>query len=103
MQRAAPASCAARLSTEPMSRSLCPCQSMSTSELARCAFGEPNEGARAIGRRVTDGVGDAQPLRTGIERRPEEPAHRIGVGARRVFGDVHDREAVLPRTRSPLR
>ena len=46
--------------------------------------------ARApFGRRVADRVGDAQPRRAGADRRREQAAQRLGIGARRVLGDVH--------------
>ena len=58
------------------------------------AFGEAHDGARASRRRVTDGIGDAQPVRTGIDGGLEQPAQRVGIGARRVFGDVHHLQAL---------
>jgi hypothetical protein len=38
---------------------------------------------------VADGVGNAETMRTGVDRSLEQAAQRIGIGARRVFGDVH--------------
>ena len=54
---------------------------------------ERKEVAHAFRCRVPDGVRCADALRAAADRRLVEPAERLRVGARRVFGDEHDWEA----------
>ena len=54
---------------------------------------------RARRRRVADRVGNADALRAGVDRALVDRAQRLGIGARRVLGDVHHLEAFLHRER----
>ena len=67
-------------------------------------FDEAHHRARAARRRVADGVGDAEARGAGADRGREQAAQRLGIGPRRVLGDVHHVERLpAPRTRSPPR
>ena len=94
--RVAPASSAARLLMVPMSRSRCPCQSMPMSAplASTRRLTNRDDGTGAGGRRVTNGVGDAQTRCAGIDRRLKQPPQRLGIGARRILGDVHHLQAM---------
>ena len=48
----------------------------------------------AIGCRVPDGIGNAQPRRAGTKRCREQRSQRIGIGPRSVLGDVHHLQAL---------
>ena len=58
---------------------------------------EADDGGRARGRRVADGVGDADAARAGADRRRIQLPQRLGVGACRVLGDIHHRQAFAAR------
>ncbi len=58
---------------------------------------EADDRGGARRRRVADGVGDAHPRRAGADRRRIQPPQRLGIGARRVLGDVHHRQAFAHR------
>ena len=62
---------------------------------------EPHDRGRAVRRRVADGVGDADARGAGADRGRVERAQRVGIGARRVLGHVHDRQP-LARPRSVI-
>ena len=87
----------------PKPRSRCPCQSMPTStpQLGDQRLHELHDRPGAVGRRVADGVGDAQPRGAGANRGRVEQAQLLGIGPRRVLGDVHHRRA-LASTAKPI-
>jgi len=53
----------------------------------------------AIGCRVADCVRNAQAGSADTDRRGKQQPQRLRIGARRVFGDVHDGQAFLHRKR----
>jgi sirohydrochlorin ferrochelatase len=68
---------------------------------------ELDQVADAVGRRVTDGVREAEARGAVIDRRLEERRQHLGARARRVLGHVGNREpgldADVDRVRAPLR
>ena len=60
-------------------------------------FDERHECRGPVRRGVADRVRHAHPGRPGADRGREQRPQRIGIGARRVLGDVHHREALLHR------
>src|SRR4029453_13595724 len=58
--------------------------------------------ARPGRRRMSNGVGDAEPRRAGLDGRREEPLQGIGIGPGGVFGDVHHRQVVPDGKRDRL-
>ena len=64
---------------------------------AMIALREVDEVAHAVGRRVADGVAEAEPRGAVIDRDLEERREHLGARARRVLGDVADGEAGLHR------
>ena len=63
---------------------------------------ELDDRRRAVRRRVPDRVGDADALRAGPDRGRVQRAQRVGIGAGRVFRDVHDGQALADRERDRL-
>ncbi len=92
--RVAPASSAAIELITAKSRSRCPCQSMPTPppHSSTTPAMKLDDGGRTGRRRVADRVGDAHPGGAGADRGRIKAAQRVGIGARRVFGHVHDRQ-----------
>ncbi len=56
----------------------------------------------AVRRRVADRIGNAQALCACTNRGGKERPQRVGIGARRVLGHIHDLEALFHRKRDRL-
>ena len=83
----------------PMSRSRCPCQSISTPTPALLddPARKPDDGPRAVRRGVTNGIGDADARGAGVDGGAEQPSQRLRIGPRCVFRDVHHAQTLPHR------
>src|SRR3989454_8460958 len=63
---------------------------------------EAHQRGGAFRRRVTDGVAETEPLRSGIDGAAKEPPQIVRLAAGRILGHVGDRETLLHAERNRL-